>query len=549
MLPTFSSYPGFLLFFAMGLVAAAIGLASLRVLKVRLNWLQIVSLALIGVSASLFIGTCPSRWVDAFRLTPSVAFWLRYPLLEHPVHGALIDWPYGPVAALAYLPAAFFYRFPLVTLNLAGITSFLLVAGASGLVISSFFRDRNKYRTEFISLVLLFLIYSLKVEPSRMVMTEPMSDSIALFLALLAVFLLGRYRQADLKKEIVIWSCISLAFWSKQTSLPLFILVPLSQIIWGRHLAPRLILVGAITFSVISVVMIGVFGWESITYSMFKVLPQLRVKTQLNFDFGALADLRSVAGMVSILKGTWEAICFATFPILILLFLLRFRLMSDSRSHPGFRLAQICFLFSIGTLPASVIARISGGGSYNSLAMPVLLLSLGVLGLMAAALESEPQLERHTRLAIKVFLVFSVVALLPEVISVRRDYQFRARWVAFRSLDLFRRHPNDAYDATTPFWGLVENKRLYHSTTGLRHRAGAGFQVDKKRLLEFLPYEAHFVLVDPTGFRQEELRSLFCPYWKGKPGIQECFIPEGLGPNIEKMSEEEVKLKFRVNKS
>jgi len=538
--------PNFLFITFAGLLTCCAILVTSWRWQWRFSPLQMLALTVSCLLIALSISMAPSRWEDIFRLTPSVAMSLGFPLFDHPTQGPWIDWPYGPMMALVFLPIAFLRNFPLWMMVAAAFLSFLMVAIPTIACLYHFFKSRSVRRIHLINLVLLFTLFSLNCAPLTLLTTRILADSVMMFFLIIALGLFSGYQEASLKREVMIWVALSLAFWSKQLALPVLLLLPVLQVFLKRRLAFRFALIGLITFAVVSLVFIATIGWERIYFNMFFGLRELPLQASLKNGYGQAVALKSWGGWFTLAKGASEAIGHSVVPLFVLICSSRLVPKAQISHHPGLRGARIFLLAALALAPLNILARVSMGGEINNYASSLLCLTISALGVVSYLIETNALKGNAFAFPTKVLLLFLAGACAPQIYSCFHSYQNVSNWVMVRDFKFAQKNPSNFYITDSPIFALILNKQYPHSIMGLRHRVTSGAAIDKKRVLEFLPAPAQHIRVEVNSFNVHEL---FCPGEKKKgqkEGFYDCVVPEGLGNHLEKMSSDEIISKLKI---
>lgn len=443
------------------------------------------------------------------RLLRSFALREGTPLYPGKDAGVLLNTIYGPVGAIAYLPAtlaqrpaeamvigqtlaACFYYVPVLWLLFRGARGFRSLFGAA----SAFFL----FAACTLSVKgLEYVAYSIHVD-------APMLGAMALG----AGVWLGRVSQRDRcppsSRHVVAAIFCALALWTKQVAfgLPLALLVH-AALVHGRRCTARLAVslagVGAASLALV----ILVFGpFHNLWLNLITVPSSQMSWGDVAFSSFALALRRVLAGLFPLVvlwgvaatlawyRGTTEGSLG--------------RLRAWARDDPSFLFA----LVALFQLPSSVLSSLKVAGDVNTFSFTGYPLAIGAVLSLAEHSRSSAAREpaaRWLRGALPVIALLCLATLTGVALHHGGHWHLdRSQIPAEVAFDFARDRPGTVY---FPFLGhatyLAEGK-LYHSGDGVIDRDLAGMAPSAEHLGAHLPAHMRALALAPTVYSVGKIR-------------------------------------------
>jgi hypothetical protein len=454
---------------------------------------EILAPLLLGLLAYAYAHTLElnTRWPwSAARLAPTLGLVHGYPLYSAPDTGPINGWLYGPVAALAWLPAALadsprpalaiaaainllFLLAPLLVLSVRGgagslpvrLLAFAAVAGAFLLA----------YPTWYMASVLC-------------------SDAVAVGLGLgSCLLLLGR--EAPGPRGLAAAALLAvLAAWTKQIEAPLV----LAQLGWllcvdGRRAAARYAAVYAAAALVVSGLFLAAFNPHNLVLNAFTIpLAQ-------HYAGGARAFRLEAADFLR------YSLPF-TLPCLLGL--------ARGGGGAGRRTDRASILLLIAAavvlFPTGVLATIKVGGDRNSVHSLYYLGAAAALALLAAWSAPKPAAPAW-RVAILVAATAAVALATRQVRAYPRLSMLPPRCASEDAWFYARRFPGRTYFPRDPLCTLMAEGRLYTLEYGVVDRGYAGLVPSARQVAEGLP---------------AQLETVAYPRADGEPVMVDRFLPD-----------------------
>ena len=432
-----------------------------------------------------------TEW-SARRLSASIGLVNGYRILPGPGDGPVTDFFYGPVAAIAYTPAAIFSS-PTGALWAGAVlsTGFLLLPFAW--LLRHVSRGGNP-ALPVLALAGVILAWTHETRPA-IDLGSIHADPPALGLALSAYACLVVGRGWRERSRLACSALLALlAVWAKQPAAPILLALPVY--VWacdGWRTAVRYLAWLAALGLVISLAFVLWVGIDGLVYNLL-ILPS-RQPWKEELLHGRLAVL-----LHSLRQLTW--LC--RWPIL-----LSIGLAAASQLWRGPVHARLRENVWIGTIwialcmvPTAALGWVKAGGDYNSYGFATYFLWTGaLLGLVEIAIRGGGVVRRAAGTGLA---TIALVGIVSELLAPGRSVAL-ARTVARirgRQTDRFetayrhaRRYPGQIYFATNPLITLLAEGKLYTSCYGVWGRGLAGETMTEEQLRAHMPPDFRLVAV------------------------------------------------------
>jgi hypothetical protein len=335
-----------------------------------------------------------------------------------------------------------------------------------------------------------------------------------------------------------------MALWTKQNLLPLPILLLIYVLLLkkGVAISLRYLAYLAVVGTVISLPLIGYFGWDSIHFSMFEfpsAHPSWAQEQTTFFNSILLGILNDI-----LVEETFGLLT-QSLPFLSLFFLLLFlstgwSLKSEKtlvKSEFSFQLQSILvrhpelllIIVSIGMAPIAILSKIKWGGDINSFSVCIYFLAVACFTVFADCLATlffdnpdgssilkRPKVKNFLILGL-LFLLSSSLILFNPVSLYRKGaaswYQYNLHpadiEVAFSTL---RDLGDEVYFPDFPLASLLAQGKLFHSMKGIYDRKIGQFELTHEHLKAYLPDGFQFVafgsqpLIEKSTFQQNRVK-------------------------------------------
>jgi hypothetical protein len=432
----------------------------------------------------------PESDMSASRVVPAVALARGFPIYVGPTSGPIIDFMYGPVAAIAFLPAA-----------LATTPSGALAIAAALNAIAFFLpmawlhlravRRRDAATAGFV----LFVLAVVRDPGLAFSAFTIHADAPALGFGALAcgLFVTGA-RPPSAGRLAAVAVAVVLAAWTKQTIAPLALVLVLVALLrdgvaTGARLARLVVGVGL----AVSAVWVLAFDPSALVFNMV-TLPS-RMPWYGEGDGGRWATVGFVTGLLARL--TWV-------PALVVtaLGIAARRRGIRLRDTPGGLLAAV----ALALAPLAVVGGAKVGGFLNTFSVcSYFLVAAATVSLAAAATVPE-----RAGVAATALLVVGLVVLAVDVgrgpAGLRSVAHAVARLETWRdnphehAFAVARAHAGEIYFPWNPLSTLLAEDRLDDNEIGAWNRDLAGVPIDDALWRRFLPPRLRLIAFrPPTG--------------------------------------------------
>ncbi len=476
-----------------------------------LYWLAPAGLLVVLVRLFEAVAAGPVRAFNPPRVAASVAMASGHRILTGPDEGPALDFMYGPVAALAYLPAA---ASPTATgaVWVGVVATFLFMLAPVVWLVSA--RGRAVGWPLRLLAVAAFGIGCVHDPALRLAAFDIHADAPAIALAGAAcvAVLTGRGEPSN-GRLIAAGVLAALAVWTKQTAVPIVAVLPL--LVWlreGRRAGMRAALLTGAAGLAVSLVFVVWLGLDRIVYTMFQIPgghpfkptgdPQewLRALADGSTSQTHTARLRALlqsAGLFAVAAAP-SGVAAAG----VIAALARGAARAPIRREPAIALA----LVGLAMAPLAVLGGAKLGGDANAYALTTwFFAAAAAAGLLDLVGSPSP---RRRRIAVLALAAVVVLGAANELRAERRQAfalaigQVRT-WrsnTLERSVAFARRHPGEVFFATNPLIGLYADGVLYHSITGLNDRHMAGLEMSEEFWRRHLPPRMRVLVLPRTGW-------------------------------------------------
>lgn len=450
-----------------------------------------VAAALVAVVAVLHqVAAVPESDMSASRVVPAVALAHGFPVYAGPASGPIIDFMYGPVAALAFLPAALAST-PSGALAIAAAVNALAFFVPVAWLHRRGVGRRNAARAGFV----LFVLAVLRDPGLAFSALTIHADAPALGLGALAcgLFATGGRPPSTARLAAVATAAV-LAAWTKQTIAPLALALVVTALVRdGAGVAARLAawLVGI--GLAVSAVWLVAFDPQALWFDMV-TLPA-RMPWYGEAHGGRWATVGFVIGLL--VRLVW-------LPALVVV------VLAIAAARRGVRLrdtpSAVLATTAIVLAPLAVVGGAKVGGFLNTFSVcSYFLVAATTIGLAAAT-------EATGRAGVVATAGFAAVLALaavdvgrgPDGLAHARETVVRlAAWrdnPHERAFAAARAHPGEIYLPWNPLSTLLAEDRLDNNEIGAWNRDLAGVPIDDALWRRYLPPRLRVVAFrPPTG--------------------------------------------------
>jgi hypothetical protein len=459
--------------------------ASGRVARLLVALLPLATLVL-AAQMAVQLAAIPDSDMNASRTTPAVALARGFPIYAGPDGGPIIDFMYGPLAAVAFLPVAVATT-PSGALLIAAVVNVLafflpmlwlhaLVLGASRIAVAAMLCFG------------LLVLHDLGLRFSAMSIH---ADAPSLGLAAVACLALMGSRPRLAMSALF----AALAVWTKQTTVPLLVALPLwVAATWGLRRALVYVVWLALALALVSAVLLAVFGIDDVVFNMVTLpghMPWYDETTQGRWP----AAMRSLGWLLYA-----NALPAA---IVVGVLVLDVRRGDGVRGTLQRRPWLLLVLVAVAMAPLAVVGGAKIGGYLNTHSVTsyfLLAAATCALGAFASAGSRRRTVGEWVLVGLLAVLVLPVV-LDPRTPAATAAAVTRlAHWSDNQQEQAFvwaRRHPGTVYLPWNPLVTLLAEGRLDHSEIGAWNRDLAGVPIGDAQLRRFVPRGARLLAVRP----------------------------------------------------
>ncbi|WYL99389.1 MAG: hypothetical protein HEQ19_07465 [Gloeotrichia echinulata CP02] len=438
-----------------------------------------------------------TEW-NADRL--AMAFFWKYKFhLYNPENsvGPLISDMYGPLLALAYLPATI-ANTPTVALVLGKLTSLVFYFTPAIWLYVSETWQKKKLTLSILALIAFFFLTT-QIKALFYSAFGICADCPALGFSALACIIIykeSHKNEIPLPKLLISAILAVLAVWTKQIaipilfSLPLYILLAYNIKTFQRYLACLFI-----SGVVISSILIIAFNFQALFFNMMTIPGNQPWEGGDNKIPVILSAAQELAGFC-ILQGS------------IVGFWILFTLPNDLAKIKAWLQENPVVLFVIVGLffiPTSILGRVKVGGDFNGMYTVYFLTLAANLVLLKqasnAATESEQatlQLQRIGRSwLMAIVIMFTIYNINLPVSIIYQDLPNFFHNVHQVVYEYSRKNPGKVYFPWHPLSVLMAENKLYHIDSGPFDRYLAGYPISKDDFMAYIP-EKFTMIAIPT---------------------------------------------------
>jgi hypothetical protein len=445
----------------------------------------------------------PMFEINASRIANAVALVKGFNILPGANEGPLIDFMYGPMFVLAYTPAALGTS-PGAAIRIGIVLSFLFVILPFACILFAGLRGRS--RTAIFAAIACFGILCLYDSGLRWVTWYVFADPPALALAACAcacVFTTRKPGTLDAQPSyeapgdyrLFAGALLSvLAVWSKQTSLPILVALPLYLwLVHGFRTAFRMAIFVAVSAVAVASVFVAWFGVEGLVFNMVQVPGGHPWKYTIHGG----SSLRDAAVSFGKLLVTASVAGFLTAAVTAMNWRRGATLRAWMASQPWSVLAWVA-LFMV---PTATMSGAKIGGEHNVYALSTYFLTAAALYGLAETASSDRQPRLAARWLLAAILAFGIA---DQILSADRHAQFHAAMPQLRDLRnnppdqataFALAHPGEVHCIDSPLIGLYSDGVLYSNMYGRYDRALAGYQPAPELMLSYAPPKLRYVVV------------------------------------------------------
>jgi hypothetical protein len=442
-----------------------------------------------GVLRAPFFG-----WNGA-RLAPTFALVNGYRLYYPDGAGPVLNTIYGPVTALAYLPATLAPS-PTGALLIASVMSLLLT-----LAPPAWLMMRTGRWGVGGAALLCFGLLAMHSYPVKYAAFCVHADAPALGLAGLACAAVCLRRNAAEWKWLGASAALAvLSVWAKQTMA--LMPVALAVGVWwlfGAASVKRYLLALGIAGAAVTIVCVSVFGWEPLFFNLVKV------PTHHPWQGDRIGCLLQAVEEMAV-----ASVC--PLAIIVIGFLVRRRWGSPVGRWPLFAMV------GAANAPAALLNLVKAGGDLNALSVLVYFwLLAAVLLLVETAMAECHRLAGVAKVALAVLLAGLLVGTPVRLGKLPSVWRSLANNQQERACRILRENPGRLYFPDNPLAHLMAEHRLYHLSYGLIDRKLGGFPVSDRQFRAHLPPAMNTVvfgsLCAPADKETQETVLRYLPDW------------------------------------
>jgi len=461
----------------------------------RVEWVLLAllpcALAVWGAQLLVAFSLIPQVDMNASRVVPSVALAKGYDIYAGPTDGPVIDFMYGPVGALAFLPAALAGT-PSGALLIAGLLNVLLFfAPIAWLHLGVRAVSRP---IALAGLATFALLAALDGGLSFSAFTIHVDAPALALCATAAGLVIFRSPGAGHRRLMPSAACAAIAVWTKQTMLPIVVALPLWLLITDGPRAARRHVVWTAAFGAgLAVLFVAWFGYDAMRFNMV-TLPRLQPWYGEAEGHGRLpAALTSLRLLLTANRG----------PAALLAVVAAVAVRDGGGARDWWRAQPWTLLLLVGLLmvPMSVLGGAKLGGYLNTHSPTnYFVLGAATLGLSRLAGRRPSGPMAMLLAALLCLLVGRYVLdahsgpLLQGALARLRAWSDNPQQQAY---EFARQHPGEAYFPWNPLAPLQANGVLFHSEIGMWNRELTGVEPTPEHVRRFLPPDARIVASRP----------------------------------------------------
>jgi hypothetical protein len=461
-------------------------------------------LGVLMLNKFLILGMSPfGRWGgwNGARLAPTFALTHDYPLYSSADSGSVLNTIYGPVTALAYLPATLTSS-PTAAVILASLLSPLLFfLPIFWLHVGDNWRNLQQTIVAF-SAFIGFCFLALGSIPLSESAFLVHADAPALGLGASACAVLYYRKHKDRIPALFLSATFAvLAVWTKQVALPIpFALLTYVLLADGRRCFQRYALCFCVSGTLISAILIVAFNPQPLFFNIL-TLPShhpwwfIDSMQDIPRDNKIQAIKALFLVFIELTRRSFIPLIIIVFSVICqYLFLSRKKHIREARfkvprtwiNSNRWSLFMIVGAFSV---PTSMLGRVKVGGIDNTLSYTIyFLLAAATLSLINFTDPEAQALNKINKISILLILTISVAINLPlpldHIYYQLKNIPSNQHQVAY---NYAKNHPNEAYFPWHPLSSLLAEKKLYHFAFGILDRELAGFPLSDRHFRAYLP--------------------------------------------------------------
>jgi hypothetical protein len=454
----------------------------------------------LGCLIAGIIQTPNGAW-NGERLAATFALRHGYPLYYGQNNdGPLLSWSYGPVGALAYLPATLTTSANLA-LRLGALLSVLFFMLPAAIVL----RMAAPFRFALAGLI-GFAGLNFVCDGLNQTIGIVHVDAPALGFGAMACACLLYQRGSSTKRWIAAALFAALALWSKQSVLPL--IVPLAGYLWATSgwRAATLFFAATVFFvSLLGVVFAAWLGTDGLIYLNFTAVAHCPWISSLSYPSAPYIKGFEPMLRLRVLMGAGMELfhdAFPLFPILIASVFAQwdweravFANVKELFSRRHWPLFLLCALFLV---PPSLVGRVKVGGSKNTESPALYFLCLAcalavVETIVSANSKASIRFFRAAKGGIAAFLLLIIISLPFTLFSEITEALKSSDNPQARATQFARLHPDETYFPDFPLANLLSTGHLYHSIWGVSDRILYGNALTKEQFRAQLPPNLQWV--------------------------------------------------------
>jgi len=509
-LGAFESFEGvvFLLIVALAGVCVVWGLLLARTCRGRgrvqrvaatLMPLAVFLVALLYVRRTVLVLHRSEEWNGAL-LAPAIALARGHPLYSGPDAGPIQVTEYGPVSAIAYLPAAVAST-PTPAMLIAGAITVLLILSPLVLL---FARGRWKAPGQRVPALAGFVFAASAlslVDASDEFITKIGPDAPAVALGLLSCLVIMGTDKAPGRRRLAVCALlVTLSCWAKQIEAPLILAQALYLgVAYRWRTAARYLAWVLVTGTAIGLGFVAVFGFEHMVWHMF--IKQARQGWDPTlFKYGFVLLRQSIVFIVLVAVASAVAWEFARRS--------RQGLRSWLRANPW----PLLVVAAVLLLPTGALADAKPDGDENNYHSAYYLIAASALILVHFATKGPSRtVRKHAGRLLVLLAAWALVcqptAFLPppELFALEANPQQEAYRFA-------RSHPGEVYAPWYPLASLMAEGRLYHAAPGVRDRIQGGYTPTDTHFRAHLPPNMRYLIFHKD--RQDQCIRDFLPQFR-----------------------------------
>ncbi len=458
---------------------------------------MLLTVVLAVVSYHVLIDSTSSWDYSGIRLQRSFALRAGAPLYPPRDAGAVLITLYGPVGAVAYLPATIARR-PAGAVLAGQLLSWLFVFGTLGwLHCRSARRAGRQWRWAALGF-LTGAALIVDVRPLEYVAFTVHVDAPALALAAMACGLLVfRDRDAGWCRLLAAASCAVLALWTKQMVLPLLVVLPVYLALTaGRRAAGRFLLCLLLAAGLISAAVWWLFDPVDLLFHLW---------TMPSRHLDGIGPGLLLSGVERLLRET--AVIWVVAGAALVLLLRRRHAGVDPwqwRREP----AVLFILVGLAELPLALLGYLKIAGDVNAMSYVAYFIICGATLLLAgeasATSERAARAARRTLWALPAGLLLMVMLVQePGSLDTWRRPLALAELPHERAFEYARRHPHEIYFPRLTLVSYLAEGEIYHQSAGLLDRQAAGLPLSQEHLRAHLPARMRAIAMAENGFMSE----------------------------------------------